>query len=807
MSPREARPRSTHLPVRTQLLLPITVALIGLLVLGVIHTAHSWRDYQAANDARALSELAQATNLVLRSGQAEITNAISMRNRELDVVLEELWEVTDAAGEYLDEIAPNALERFPALTDRVERAQRSLLELPQARETFRVYAAGESEPIDPEVQEAFTTYRTVADSMVHVGNALHGQSDNVDVANSLEALSLISESARSAGEMRFRLGSDLELAEQGLAEVDPERLAGFAVLAGKFDQQLDSFNQLATPESLNYFSDHFVDSPEVSQAQEAIGVYLSGHLPVMNPGEWESLQANLITTLHDVEDHASEQLDARVDDMHSSAVRSAVITVALITILAATSIFAATTLARRIARRVEILREEALTGAYEVLPKYVDSFSSATSAEQVDKLLSEAKGADVAPLPPRRVDEIDSLSEAFTAAQQQALKQTANQALLRLDVQAMMKTLARRGQGLVRRQQDVIEAYVDKYGATQDISDWRQIYHLLSRMRRNEENLLLMAGGQPGSRYHEAVDLRTVVSDAADAIEDASRVTIDGSSEVYLQAKPAGDLVRILSELLDNAASFSPPKQSVRVAMRHTSNDTIVTVSDDGIGLTPDQLADINRRLEEPEQLTSELTATMGLLVVGRLAALHGMHVQLHSTSGKGTLAMVRVPNTLLPSRTHSEILRRTQTPAPTRLALSAHAANLPVVGTGQEVEAPGAIDPIVPDQPRPVTTPTAPVSHATSQPEVGRARGNGGAGGVVSSSVDVTFKKVDRTLNSGHRTDRPGGLPRRDPGTLLVPGSVPAQREESSVDLDPEEVRDRLSGFASGIAAAEHHE
>ena len=528
----------------------------------------------------------------------------------------------------------------------------------------------------------------------------------------------------------------------------------------------------------------------------------------MDASDWESLQANLIVSLHNVEDHASAQLDDRVEELHASAVRSAILTVSLVAILAISSIVAATTLARRIARRVEVLREDALTGAYETLPDAVDSFSKANSADQVDSLLKEARGEDdgLQPRPRKRTDELDSLAEAFTTAQHQALRQTANQALLRLDVQAMMKTLARRGQGLVRRQQGVIETYVDKFGQTKDLSEWRQIYHLLSRMRRNEENLLLMAGGQPGSRYQEAVDMQTVVTDAADAIEDASRVQVDGSSEVYLQPKPAGDLVRILSELLENAASFSPPKQLVRVAMRHTSNDTIVTVSDDGIGLSPEQLADVNRRLESPEQLTSELTATMGLLVVGRLAAGHGMHVQLHSTSGKGTLAMVRVPNTLLPTRTHTELLSRSQGQVTTRLALSAHAANLPVVGTGQEMEAAGAVDPIIPDQPQPVS-PAPPATPAPKSPAAGNGATTGPSTGVVSSSVDVTFKKVDRTLSSDQPTGDSSGLPRRTPGTLLVPGSVPAKPDESSVDLDPEEIRDRLSGFASGIAAAEKHE
>jgi signal transduction histidine kinase len=190
-----------------------------------------------------------------------------------------------------------------------------------------------------------------------------------------------------------------------------------------------------------------------------------------------------------------------------------------------------------------------------------------------------------------------------------------------------------------------MEALVEDRGGASPIPDeWRSVYHLLARMRRNEENLLLLAGGDPQRRYNHPAGLEAIIRDAVAEIEDAGRVVVENQVGARLETKPAGDLVRILAELLDNAASYSPPTQSVRVTSRRSGSEIVISIADDGIGLAPEPMAAINRRLAEPTQLNSELTATMGLLVVGRLAAEHSISVQLHSTMGKGTLALVRIP-------------------------------------------------------------------------------------------------------------------------------------------------------------------
>ncbi|WP_026930906.1 sensor histidine kinase [Glycomyces tenuis] len=326
-------------------------------------------------------------------------------------------------------------------------------------------------------------------------------------------------------------------------------------------------------------------------------------------------------------------------------------------------------------------------------------------------------------------------------------------------------------------------------------------------MRRNEENLLLLAGGDPQRRYNHPADIETIIRDAVSEIEGAGRVVVENQVSARLETRPAGDVVRILAELLDNAASYSPPTQQVRVTSRRSGSEIVISIADDGIGLNPEQMSAINRRLAEPTQLNSELTATMGLLVVGRLAAEHAISVQLHSTMGKGTLALVRIP-----ASAHAELTAGLLPTAPgtssARLALSAHAANLPMTGTGSDAAAEGAAEPIVPRPLKAGVTPEPrPVAGQTRGPSGGAPNGSAVTAGPAAEPVDVTFRKVNRALESA---GGPNGteLPRRAPGTRLLPGAVPGAGPSSGgVDLDPAEIRDRLTGFASGIAAASEHE
>ncbi|THV42387.1 sensor histidine kinase [Glycomyces buryatensis] len=823
---RKARQRTSRLPIRMQLMLPIAAALMGMLVLGLFQTVTVWDQYQDSGDAEVLADLAGSLNRVLDGHQNE-------GGPFLEAVLTQDMEGFDAAAaradtdEAIDDfesVGSTAATRFPSLDSEIEDLLERADELGAARTSLDGLAAGELEFSGEEVLGAFGTYTAIADKIVELSSLLPTLVNDARISAQLDSIASAMQLGRLAAEIQFRVTADLAFiaVEQALT-VDRETLGNVAVRAGAYDRQLTDFQNNASDQVIDAFQD-LAEGDGPRSASEALGIYLNGSIPTISPPEFSAAQGEIVDSWNRTTNTAMMYLRQDVEDLGQSSTRTLLTTFALIIALSLTAIISAAMLARRISLRVDGVREATLTAAYDTLPKTVAAVSQAGNADDVDRLLQSAKKQTVIATDSRYSDELDSLAEAFSAAHHQALRQTANQALLRIDVEAMMKTLARRGQSLIRRQQQVMESLVDDSGGSRIPDEWRSVYHLLSRMRRNEENLLLLAGGDPQRRYNHPSDVETIIRDAVSEIEDAGRVVVENQVGARLDTKPAGDVVRILAELLDNAASYSPPTQAVRVTSRRSGSEIVISIADDGIGLGPDQMSAINRRLAEPTQLNSELTATMGLLVVGRLAAEHAISVQLHSTMGKGTLALVRIP-----AAAHAEdpvgLVPQHGGGAAARLALSARAANLPITGTGTDGAAAGATEPIVPrprkagdafGEPDPVP------ARSGSIPQAGRSRGATGTPGAVTPTlatsapatagpggepVDVTFRKVNRALESTGR-ENGSALPRRAPGSKLLPGSVPGSRPSGNgVDLDPAEIRDRLTGFASGIAAASEHE
>ncbi|WP_344491592.1 sensor histidine kinase [Glycomyces endophyticus] len=784
-------------------MLPIAAALMGMLVLGLFQTVSVWDEYQNATDAEVLAGLSADLNDALEAHRLEagplVQSVINGGGGAFDSAVAR--RETDWAFDRLEESTPSVTARFPDLEDDLESLFAKADDLETARTAFDRLAAGDASFEDDDVADAYLIYRDVANKIVAIAAILPRLVDDAEVAAHLDSLAALMQASRIAAEIQFAVSTDLViLKEADAVVVGRAELSEAAYLSGNFDRQIAEFQANASSDTSSVYK-AAMDSDAVGLAQLSFGIYARGNVPTISPKEFSDSQGAIVAALDTTQQSVLDAMQDDVEAIRDASSRTLLTTFALVIVLALTSIISAAMLARRISLRVDGVREATLTAAYDTLPKTVAAVSQAANADEVDRLLQTAKRQTVQTSDSRYSDELDSLAEAFSAAHHQALRQTANQALLRIDVEAMMKTLARRGQSLIRRQQQVMESLVDQAPDHAVPDEWRSVYHLLARMRRNEENLLLLAGGDPQRRYNHPANLDTILRDAVAEIEDAGRVLVENQVSVRLETKPAGDLVRILAELLDNAAAYSPPTQSVRVTSRRSGSEIVISIADDGIGLAPEPMAAINRRLAEPTQLNSELTATMGLLVVGRLAAEHSVSVQLHSTMGKGTLALVRIP-----ASAHAEDpvgLSPDLTGSAARLALSARAANLPVTGTGAETAAPSAVEPIVP---RPRKAGPAPEPRPVAGGTLNGGKPVQAPAGPAPETLDVTFRKVNRALENSGRTNG-AELPRRAPGSRLLPGSVPTARQGGGADLDPAEIRDRLAGFASGIAAAAAHE
>jgi hypothetical protein len=167
-------------------------------------------------------------------------------------------------------------------------------------------------------------------------------------------------------------------------------------------------------------------------------------------------------------------------------------------------------------------------------------------------------------------------------------------------------------------------------------------------MRRNAENLIVLSGAEPPRRWTQPIPLGEVVRGAIAEVEDYQRVALVPMEEVAVPGHAVADIIHLLSELIENATSFSPPGTVVRVGGQPAATGYIVEVEDRGLGMGDDELQEANQRLANPPTIDFAVSRMLGLFVVGRLARRYNIRVQLrHSTYG-GITALVMLPSSVV---------------------------------------------------------------------------------------------------------------------------------------------------------------
>ena len=230
------------------------------------------------------------------------------------------------------------------------------------------------------------------------------------------------------------------------------------------------------------------------------------------------------------------------------------------------------------------------------------------------------------------------------------IRDVTEQAALRKSIGDLLHNLARRSQGLVDRQLELIDELERSEVDPDRLDELFRMDHLATRMRRNVENLIVLSGVDQRRRWSESVPLGDVVEAAVAEVEDYSRVQVAGVHDLTLSGQAASDVAHLLAELVENATSFSSPTTRVEVSGGPTGNGYVLEIEDHGIGMSDAELAEANRRLAEPLAADIAVSRMMGFHVVGRLAARHGIRVQLRHCWFGGVAALVLLPAVLLGS-------------------------------------------------------------------------------------------------------------------------------------------------------------
>jgi HAMP domain len=261
---------------------------------------------------------------------------------------------------------------------------------------------------------------------------------------------------------------------------------------------------------------------------------------------------------------------------------------------------------------------------------------------------------DVEPIGVDSADEIGVVARAFDEVHGEALRLAANEAALRRNVNAMFVNLSRRSQSLVERQIRFIDDLEQGEQDAERLSNLFKMDHLATRMRRNSENLLVLAGQEPLSRGNQPVALVDVIRAALSEIEEYERVTLNVQPGIMVTGPAASDVVHTIAELAENATSLSAADTVVKISGHLlTSGGVLIDVTDEGVGMREREMQQANWQLENPPVVDVAISRRMGLFVVGRLARRHGIRVRLRPATSGGVTALVWLPEDLI---THEDM-------------------------------------------------------------------------------------------------------------------------------------------------------
>lgn len=303
-------------------------------------------------------------------------------------------------------------------------------------------------------------------------------------------------------------------------------------------------------------------------------------------------------------------------------------------------IVVSTLLTRTLRRRIFALRQAAL----DLQTRMPDVVERMRRGEPVDP------DAELPPIQHAQ-DELGQLGEALNLARHSALDTTMTQVSQFRGFEKLLQRIARRTQLLIGLQMKKLSELERRHEDPEVLEGLFDLDHLTARLRRYEENLVILGGGQPQRRWRKPVLMVDVLRSAQSEVQDYRRVQIEVDGRVWLSERAVGLVVHVLAELMENAVSFSKPPTPVEVYASRVGRGLAVEIEDRGMGMTTEEYDEANRLMAEPPRMDVMSRAEdirLGLYVVARLAHGLGLQVELRPSSFGGTRVVVLIPEELV---------------------------------------------------------------------------------------------------------------------------------------------------------------
>ncbi|MBF6132265.1 nitrate- and nitrite sensing domain-containing protein [Nocardia otitidiscaviarum] len=650
--------------VRTRVLVIVLIPSIALLAIGVGGSAYL---VQSGREADRFAELARGT-----SGPSIMMIEAFQEERRLSLLF---LAGDDSAGLAL----PAARKQSDAGYAAVVAQANALSELrPDLKDGFFRVGVGQKVPalraaIDARAipaAEAFTAYSMAVAAIVNgwlISADVAPESHiAVELYKSVHALRAAESISQTSG-----LGSLMMLT----GELSPEllvELTGYigdgrgevayigSVLQGAHLDQWKAITASTEWQRLRAMEDAIIQRGPVAAAAGDSG-RSSGESADRLPltlTEWQQVAGKVRRDLLNLWENQSVDAHFEATEQGNRLERNSLSAGAGVLALALLAFLGALVLANKFIARLHRLRRDTLELADERLPETIRRLSAGEEFDQ------DADRLDFGS------DEIGHVADAFNRAHRAAVNAAVAEAKTRAGVNAVFVKIAHRSQSVVHRQLALLDKAEREEPEPDRLKLLFQLDHLATRARRNSENLIVLGGEQPGRKWRNPVPLIDVVRGAGAESLDYTRIHVRKLPETQIIGPAVTDIIHLLAELADNATTFSPPESPVEITGALVGKGIAIEISDQGLGMTEEDMAARNALLAQPPDFSVATLAgdiRLGLFVVAKLAARHRITVRLTESVYGGVKAIVLIPNALTtsaPDAGTADPVREQRTPA-----------------------------------------------------------------------------------------------------------------------------------------------
>jgi signal transduction histidine kinase len=371
------------------------------------------------------------------------------------------------------------------------------------------------------------------------------------------------------------------------------------------------------------------------QTMESQILASTGRTVPVKAGAFQSVSLAVLGVMEKAQLDSADQLTAISASRSDQLITEAALAGGLGLAAVAASVFLLVWFGRKVTRDLGGLNDSVREMATDRLPSVVERLRR---GDDVD--------VDAESPPPRTssITEVSRIAESFGTVQEAAVSAAVDQARLRKGVNEVFLNISMRNQSLLHRQLGMLDSMERRTSEPGALADLFRLDHLTTRMRRHAEGLIILSGAVPGRGWRDPVPVVDILRAAVAEVEDYVRVDVTSESDDMVAGNAVSDVIHLIAELIENAAAFSPPNTRIEVRAERVGTGLVAEVEDRGLGMSPDELDDINARLASLPEFDLAHSDQLGLFVVSRLAARHAIKVTLRRSAYGGTTAVVLMP-------------------------------------------------------------------------------------------------------------------------------------------------------------------